>query len=141
MLHLLGDFKGHIKDEEKFFDVHNTNDDLSSIWTVDVGNPSLESGRLADIASATASTRWSHSGGEMKKVPSKAVSERTPVLPFRDRDVRELKGQKNNKLRQGQTVQRKKDPARKVVLSGGAATEPANTLAPKAERCESATME
>lgn len=133
--------KDTLKYEEKFFDVHNTNDDLSSIWTVDVGNPSLESGCLPDIASAAASTRWSHSGGEMKKVPNKAVSERTPVLPFRDRDVRGLKGQKDSQLRQGQTVQRKKDPAPKVVLSGGAATEPANTLAPKAERCQSATME
>lgn len=132
--------KDTLKYEEKFLDVHNTNDDLSSIWTVDVGNPSLESGCLPDIASA-ASTRWSHSGGEMKKVPNKAVSERTPVLPFRDRDVRGLKGQKDSQLRQGETVQRKKDPAPKVVLSGGAATEPANTLAPKAERCQSATME
>lgn len=61
----------------------------------------------------------------MKKVPNKAVSERTPVVPFRDgdardRDARGLKGQKNNqaKTRPDTTVQRIKGPGPKVALSG-----------------------
>lgn len=66
----------------------------------------------------------------MKKVPNKTVSERTPVLPFRDRNVSEVKGQKDSQLRQDKTVQRIKGPAQKVELSAGTAAEPANTLAP-----------
>lgn len=66
----------------------------------------------------------------MKKVPNKTVSERTPVLPFRDKNVSEVKGQNDNQLRQDKAVQRIKGPAPKVELSGGTAAEPANALAP-----------
>lgn len=41
MLHSV-DFKGHIKDEKKFFDVLNTSNNVSSSWTVDICNPSFK---------------------------------------------------------------------------------------------------
>lgn len=122
----LGDFKGNIKEEKKSFDVLNISNNISSQWTVDIWNSSFDTCCLPEGAYATAGTRWSRSSGEMKKVPNKNVSERTPVLPFRDKNVREEKGQEDNQLKKDKTIKRIKGPT-KVELSGGTAAEPANT--------------